>query len=253
MVELFFVDAKFEGKITVSEKLKKFLGERKPKRIALFAAVQFSQLDDFVQEVEKLKIKVLTTKAKRTAQPLQILGCDCYSDSFNEPIIDKADMILYVGDGLFHPKALLLAQIDKNNKNKTKEKMKPVVLYDPLSDSVKELSGEAIEKQLLRAKANVKKYLHAQHIGILVTIKPGQQYLYAAKQLKEKLAKDGKKGYIFIDNTFDLSALENYPFIDAWVNTACPRIGTDDIVNINKPMINIREAFDPIKALEMME
>lgn len=249
MVELFFVDAKFEGKIVVSERLKKFLQEKKPQTIALFAAVQFSALDDFIFALETLKIKVLTTKAKRTARPLQILGCDCYSDSFQEDIIDKCDMIVYVGDGLFHPKALLLAQIGKK-KNKMKEKVKPVVLFDPLSDSVKEINYKDIEKQLLKAKANVKKYMHAERVGILVTIKPGQQYLHSAKKLKEQLAAEGKKGYIFIDNTFDLGALENYPFIQCWVNTACPRIGTDDIVNINKPMINILEAFDPIKALE---
>jgi len=86
--------------------------------------------------------------------------------------------------------------------------------------------------------------------SILVTIKPGQQYFTLAKKLKEKLEEQGKKAYVFVDNTFDLNTLENYPFIKAWVNTACPRIGTDDIVNIEQPMINLKDAFDPVKALE---
>jgi len=74
-----------------------------------------------------------------------------------------------------------------------------------------------------------------------------------AKRLKEFLEKQGKKAYIFIDNNLDLRHLENYPFIDSWVNTACPRIGTDDIVNIKQPLINIKEAGNPVKALEELE
>ncbi|MEK6871849.1 MAG: diphthamide synthesis protein, partial [Nanoarchaeota archaeon] len=232
MVELFFVEAIYEGDISVTAKLKEYLLEKKPKMLALFASVQFAHLDNFRKEIEKMGIKIKTTKAKRTAKPLQILGCDSYNDSFQEDIISESDIILYVGDGLFHPKALLLAQTGV-------KKIKPIVLYDPIAQTVKEISYKDIEKQLLRAKANIRKFMNADSIGILVTIKPGQQYFTLAKQLKEKLIKQGKKAYIFIDNTIDLKGLENYPFVTAWVNTACPRIGTDDIVNITQPMINI--------------
>ena len=96
-------------------------------------------------------------------------------------------------------------------------------------------------------------FINAQTLGILITIKPGQQYLNTAKNLKEKLEKENKKAYIFIDDTLNLNQLENYPFIDCWINTACPRIGQDDIVNIEQPMINLREANNPIKALEELE
>ena len=246
MVELFFVEATYEGEISVTPVLKKYIQTKKPKTIALFASVQFANLDNFRKELEKMKLKILTTKAKRTAKPLQILGCDSYADSFEENILEKSDMILYVGDGLFHPKALLLAQAHA-------KKIKPVVLFDPIAGSVKEINYSDIEKQLNRTKANIRKFMNADSVGILVTIKPGQQYFTWAKQLKEKLQREGKRAYIFIDNTFDMHSLENYPFIQCWVNTACPRIGSDDIVNISQPMINIREAMDPVRALEMLE
>ena len=71
--------------------------------------------------------------------------------------------------------------------------------------------------------------------------------------MKEHLEKQGKKAYIFIDDTLKLNDLENYPFINAWVNTACPRIGTDDIMATNKPLINLREAGNPVKELEELE
>jgi len=246
MPRLLLLEAKWEGEIKFTDKLKKYLEKKKPKSIAVFASIQFTHLNDFIKKLKKQGFKINVTKAKRTDEEIQILGCDCYADSFQEEVIDNSDMILYVGDGLFHPKALLLSQIKK-------KEVKPIVLLDPISDSVKEIDYSSIEEQVKRQKANLKRFVSANSIGIMVTTKPGQQFFGWAKKLKEKLKKEEKKAYIFIDNTFNIQNLENYPFIEAWVNTACPRIGTDDITTIEQPMINIREAFDPVKALESLE
>ncbi len=243
MVELLLIDAKWQGKIQLTKELEKFLKKRKINSIALFASVQFLNLDNFIKQLEKLGIKVNTTKAKRTNEPIQILGCDIYHDSFKDPIIQESDLLLYIGDGLFHPKALLLLQSKQKN-------IKAVIIFNPVSNQIKEINKEAIEKQIQRYKRNLKLFINSRNIGILVTIKPGQQYFSSAKKLKEKLEESGKKAYIFIDDIININQLENYPFIQAWVNTACPRIGTDDIVNIEQPMINLREAMNPIKALE---
>ena len=237
MPRLLLIDAKWEGEVKLTNKLVSFLKKEKPKSITLFASVQFSDLANFIKEIEKLKIKVNVTKAKRTDKPLQILGCDCYPDSF--PAI-KSDMVLYVGDGMFHPKALLLAI----------SKERQVVVFDPIGNKIEKLNKNLIKNQLKKYERNLKLYMNSNSIGILVTIKPGQQYLMAAKKLKEKLEKENKKAYIFIQDNLNIFQLENYPFIKAWVNTACPRIGTDDITNINQPMINLREAMNPVRALE---
>lgn len=246
MPELFLIDAKWEGEIKLTERLKNYLQKNKVKSIALFASIQFTNLDNFINEINKIGIKVNTTKAKRTNEPIQILGCDCYEDSFTTNIINESDFILYVGDGLFHPKALLLSQSSQKNP-------KSVIIFNPISDKIEIINEKSIEKQLQKYKRNLKLFINADTIGILVTIKPGQQYFLAAKKLKQDLEKQGKKAYIFIEDTINLNNLENYIFIKAWVNTTCPRIGTDDITNIKQPLINLREAFDPIKALEELE
>ena len=246
MPRLLLMEAKWEGEINLTNELKDYLEKQKPKSIALFASIQFTHLKDLIKQLKELGIKINATKAKRTDEKIQILGCDCYADSFQEQIIQESDMILYVGDGLFHPKALLLSQI----KNKD---FKPVIIFDPISNQVKEINKSTIEKQLQRHKRNLKLFINSDTIGIMVTIKPGQQYFLAAKKLKETLEGQGKKAYIFVDDTFNLNNLENYPFIQAWVNTACPRIGTDDIVNIEQPMINLKEANNPIKELEELQ
>ena len=244
MPRLLLMDAIWEGKIQLTDKLKSYLKKKKPNSIALFASTQFLELDGLIKEIKKLGIEINITKAKRTNKPLQILGCDCYPDSFTDPILEKSDLILYIGDGMFHPKALLLAQT---------RNPKPIMVFDPIQNKLTEVTKKSIDKQLQKATRNLKMFLNAETIGILVTIKPGQQYLQAALKLKQKLKQQNKKTYIFIDDTINLFNLENYPFIKAWVNTACPRIGTDDIVNIQQPMINLREANNPIKALEDLE
>ena len=246
MPHLLLIDAKWEGKINLTNELKEHLKKKKIKSVALFASIQFTNLNEFIKELEKNKIKVNITKAKRTNENMQVLGCDCYEDSFEENIIKNSEGVLYIGDGLFHPKALLLSQIKSKN-------FKPIIIFDPIANKIKEINKKDIEKQIQKKKRNLKMFINSRTIGILVTIKPGQQYFNSAKNLKEKLKEQGKKAYIFIDNNINLSQLENYPFIQCWVNTACPRIGTDDIVNIEKPLINIKEAFNPIKYLEEME
>lgn len=246
MTQLIFIDAKWDGEISLTQEVLNHLKENNTKSLALFTSVQFTQVEKVLQQLSEINIQVLTTKAKRTNNKMQILGCDLYHDSFEDNILEEADAIMYIGDGLFHPKALLLAQIKK-------EKIKSILLYDPMAKQFEILTEKDINEQVQKLKRNLRLFINAKNIGILMTTKPGQQYFNAAKKLKEHLLKENKKAYIFIDDTINLNELENYPFIDAWVNTACPRIGSDDLVNTNKVLINLREALNVRKALEDLE
>lgn len=76
-------------------------------------------------------------------------------------------------------------------------------------------------------KVKYSKFLIADNIGILVTIKPGQYSYRKAVEIKDKLEKKGKYCYIFVFDTLDSNEMDNFPFIDFWVNTACPRIADD--------------------------
>lgn len=245
MAGLVFIDAKWDGNIELDKKTLDYLKQNKVKSVSLFASVQFLDVKKIVDQLKKLNIKVMITKAKRTNSSIQILGCDCYNDSFKENILSDSDMIIYVGDGLFHPKALLLAQIGYKD-------IKPVLLYNPISQSMCILDKKELIKEMNRMKRNLKMFVNAQTVGILVTIKFGQQYLNRALELKKYLEKQGKKTYIFIDNNIDFKEFDNFTFVDVWVNSACPRIGIDDIVNLAKPLINIKDAFNPIKALNKL-
>ena len=52
-----------------------------------------------------------------------------------------------------------------------------------------------------------------------------------------------KKFYYFIDNVVSFDQLENFNFIEVWVNTACPRVGFDDQEKFAKGVINLNDAL----------
>ncbi|MFA6022581.1 MAG: diphthamide synthesis protein [Candidatus Pacearchaeota archaeon] len=246
MTRVVFIENKWQEKVELNKKVIDYLVKNKIKSIALFASIQFTNVDEILKQLKELNINVLVTKAKRADKLIQILGCDCYSDCFKEDIISEADLTIYIGDGLFHPKALLLSQIKS-------QEIKPILAYNPISQTMNILDKKEIEKQINKIKRNLKLYFNAKTIGILVSVKFGQQFLQKALDLKNHLKSQGKNVYIFIEDSINPNEFENFNFIDAWVNSACPRIATDDILNINKPLINIKDAFNPLEVLDELK
>jgi len=103
------------------------------------------------------------------------------------------------------------------------------------------MQKDAAEKMLKKAHANKVRFLHATNIGIIVTTKSGQQQYKPSKALQKKYP--DKKFYTFVTDTVDFGQLENFPFIEAWVNTACPRIGYDDVVHIRQAIVNLSDTL----------
>ena len=146
----------------------------------------------------------------------QILGCDV---SVAEKINNRVDAFLFIGSGVFHPLAVAL---------KTK---KPVFCWNPFVREMKTIDKKDIENYEKRKKAALTKFLSSDRIGILICTKPGQYNIEKALKLKEK---GDKEYYLFQFDTLNITELENFNFIQCWVNTACPRIAEDkaNIINI---------------------
>lgn len=213
-----FIEAKSDKTI----KLPKDLIDKLPNKIALFTAVQF--IDNKEQIIKQLKDKtVIKIKPKHCQYECQLLGCSI--EQFN---ID-ADAFLYVGDGMFHPKALML----KNDK--------PVFVYNPFSEKYFELDKKDIEIIKRKQKGALAKFYTSTEIGVLVSTKPGQNKLAKAEKLKEKYA--DKNFYILVSDTIDFNSLADFNFIECFVNTACPRIAYDDSIKLPKPVIDIDDLF----------
>jgi len=94
------------------------------------------------------------------------------------------------------------------------------------------------EKRKKLEKGLILRSLNAKNFGILVSSKIGQYNIELAKILKNKLEKEGLNAYILIANTFDFDSLNNMLEIDVFVNTACPRIATEDYDRLRKPLLS---------------
>lgn len=152
----------------------------------------------------------------------QVLGCTANSAV---RIKDEVDVFLYIGSGEFHP-----IKIFRDTK-------KPVYIANPETNRFYKLDEKELVKYERRKKGNLIKFYNAKKVGILVSLKPGQYHPKRYLNLKGKMDmvknfKADKEYYTFLFDTLDERWLENFPEIECWVNTACPRIEWKNIINI---------------------
>ncbi|MFH1506250.1 MAG: diphthamide synthesis protein [archaeon] len=217
-METVFLEARSKVKV----KLPKALLDKLPESIMLFTTTQYlDSLSAVKAQLEKAGKKVLLKQLAKCKYKGQVLGCNI------EEFKQKFDAFLYVGDGLFHPKTLML-------KNK-----RPVFVYNPLSKNHFELEAKEVEGMKKRLKGAKLKFLSSKNIGVLISIKPGQNKMNQALKLKQKYK--SKEFYFLLTDTISFTQLENFPFIECFINTACPRISFDDAEYISKPIINIED------------
>jgi 2-(3-amino-3-carboxypropyl)histidine synthase len=189
------------------------------KNIGTFTTVQF------LPQVKQLESE-LRKKGKKVFSGGQILGCNP-SGPIN--IANNVDAFVYLGSGKFHPIAVAL------------QSSKPIFVANPLTNEVSRLSDEDRLLFLRVREQRMKEAISAKTFGILVSTKPGQNNLKLAKQVKSKLENKGKAAHIFVFETLNPESLLDFPQIEAWVNTACPRIAIDDFERFDRPIINADE------------
>jgi 2-(3-amino-3-carboxypropyl)histidine synthase len=233
-MDYMLIDAKYNGKeILLSKETRDYIKKNKYKVIALYAAVQFTHLLELIiRQLESADIKVITSKPLRTNEEYQLLGCISYKDALR--LEEEPDAFLYIGDGVFHPRALVLAQREE-------KKFKEIIRYDPIQNKMILMGKEDCERIFKKYQASLTKFLMSKNIGVLITVKPGQQQFKVSKKLRELYPE--KNIYFFAEDTLNYSHLEDFNFIQAWVNSACPRIGFDDAANLPLSMINITDVI----------
>lgn len=215
-----FIEAKYNGKIELDNNSIKKL----PDKIGLVSTVQFADSLGLVKkQIEKIKNKKALIGKSKQKYAGQVLGCDVSSA---EKIAKEVDCFLYVGAGNFHPVEIAV---------KTK---KPVFKFNPFSKKFEKMDEKEIEKIEKRKKGAYLKFLSSENIGILVSTKYGQNKINEAIEFKTKLK--NKNCYILIFDTLDLNQIENFNFIDCFVNTACPRL-REDFDSISKPLVNLED------------
>mgnify|MGYP005838932437 CR=1 FL=1 len=213
-----FVEVRYDGEIELPERII----EKLPKRIMLFMTAQMiDQQEDVIRQLEKAGKEVLLEKPRHTIYKGQLLGCD------TEHLEGKFDAFLYIGDGMFHPEALIV----KNEQ--------PVHVYNPVEDKYTLLTYKDAEQIRKRMQAAKTKFLMSKNIGVLVTTKPGQNKLAYFMKVKDRYP--DKNFYFLVNNNIEFDRLNDFPFIECFVNTACERIAYDDYTKFGKPILNYED------------
>ena len=225
-MRMFFIETKARVNVEFPVKLLSKL----PKKLCLAASVQFShQLPQLQQFLERHGKEASLLKARHSKHVGQILGCGYSKMEFDNA---NTDAFLYIGDGLFHPEALLLGS-DKD-----------VYCFDPFSKDFRKLGREWAEKIRKKEKGALLTFLNSNRIGVVITVKPGQ--LGVQVTLKEIFTLPqkfpDKKFHYLICDTIDFTQLQNFPFVQCFINTACNRM-VDDYDKFPKPVINIEEVL----------
>ena len=215
-----------DGVLTEKEAQDRFLdavgrvAPLKGNKLGLVGSIQHLHLIfDFKERLEKAGFEVeVPVGGDRLTFTGQVLGCNYSGDD------DTIGHYLFLGSGDFHPIGLVM------------HTGKPLALLDPYTGDSSEMSLERIERILRQRFGLIMAVQDAQTFAILIGEKPGQMRRTLALRMKKMLAKHGKKGYLLALEHISPDLISFYP-VDAYVNTACPRIAIDDSVRYDKPLI----------------
>jgi len=208
------------------------------RKIGLTTTVQHVQTIDNVKDVLLRAGKaVIVGDAGQLNYPGQVIGCN-YSNATS--IAKDVEAFLFIGGGRFHALGVALST------------SKPTIAADPYEKTAFSIEKD-VEKVVKKRWASIEEAKQAKTIAVLVGLKPGQKQLENAVDLKQKLEEKGKSVYLFAVREVIPEIMMEFPAIDAYVNTACPRISLDDASRFRKPILTANEALVVIGKLSWEE
>ena len=198
-----------------------------PERVGLLATVQYVGSIPRAKEIlENSGKKVFVGEGdNRISYPGQVLGCNF---SAAGSIEDKVDAFLYLGEGDFHP---LAASFGIGKK---------MMVLNPITGELRSVD-EVRERILRRRFANIETARSAGSFLVIVCGKVGQNRSVDADKMMDQIRSAGKDAYKVLLDEICPDALLPYR-VDAYINTACPRIAMDDSAKYAKPMLTLTEA-----------
>ncbi len=197
-------------------------------KIGLVTTIQhIHQLDEAKNLLEAAGKTVLVGDAGRVKYSGQVLGCD-FSNA--QSVSETVEAFLFVGGGRFHAIGVALAT------------EKPTIIADPYEKIAYPIQDQ-VRRVIMQRWGNISEAKEAKSFGILISLKSGQIRLRDAINIKEKLEHGGLKATLLALREVTPSALMQFPGIDAFVNTACPRLSLDAAPIFRKPLLSLNETL----------
>lgn len=226
-IPIIYIHAK--AKLSLKTALEKALLLIKPwKRIGVVTTIQHAEhLDDVKEALLASGKRVAVGDAGRLGHAGQVVGCD-FSNA--RAVVKNVDAFLCVCGGRFHALGVALTTA------------KPTVVADPYEATAYSVDSEA-DRLIKQRWASIQEAASGKRFGVLIGLKSGQKRLERALWISIKLQGLGKKSTLLTAREITPESLLQYPSIDAYVNTACPRISLDDSTRFKKPVLTINEAL----------
>ncbi len=204
MGRVYYIELK--SGVDVRPVVAKAVGELECETVCVVSTLQHvHRLDDAKSILREHGKEAVTGKSPRLRYEGQVLGCDF---SAATPACDEA---LFIGSGSFHPAGLALYT------------GKRVVAADPFTNQHRVFDGATERKKRYAAIARA---YDAKSFGIIVGMKTGQFNMREAKRLMNSAIDAGLRAYLIAMNEITGDRLLGYG-VDAFVNTACPRLAED--------------------------
>lgn len=202
---------------SLSEKLK----DLQWNYIRLVATVQhLRSLQELKSHLSKIGIKSYIKKEG------QILGCNLESIRDSSEHIDG---IISLHAGYFHTYGLLL------------NTSIPILQLDPFTGEMKHFTGKDRELFIRKRHGMITQARKADVWGILGSSKIGQYHPDRIKMIEKLLEDHNKSKILLISDNINLENLTNFTWVNAWVDTACPRLAIDDHIYSSKPIVTFKE------------
>jgi 2-(3-amino-3-carboxypropyl)histidine synthase len=225
-------DVKFESVIRNSIPLLKGY-----KRIGLATFSQhLDELEPAKKQFEEAGFEVHLGEGNNLLLRSQTFGCD-FSTIYS--MSKDVDAFCYLGDSEFHAVGVALAT------------GKPTYLLDPYLDEVRDMREEA-EMRRKRSILAVYKALDARVFGVVTGLKEGQKMLGRTRWITNRLEMHGRKVVQLAMRDITPDRLAPYRDIEAFVQTACPRISIDGFT-FDKPVLSIPQADALVRLMEGRE
>ncbi|MCW3142219.1 MAG: diphthamide biosynthesis enzyme Dph2 [Methanophagales archaeon] len=213
---VFFIELR--SGVDIKPVVEKAVAKIEGKVVGLTATVQHAHaLNEAKISLARYGKKALIGKS-RLKYDGQVLGCD-----FSSAMV-PCDEILFIGSGGFHPSGLALYT------------GKRVIAADPFTLQINVYEAEELRKKRYIAIARA---LNARSVGIIIGMKSGQFNLNDAILLRVKAIEKGLNAYLIAMDEIRADKLLGFA-VDAFVNTACPRL-VEDFVHFEKPVISAKE------------
>jgi 2-(3-amino-3-carboxypropyl)histidine synthase len=195
-------------------------------KIGLATTVQHLQTLETAKEILVRAGKtVVIGDAGRLPYAGNVSGCD-YSNV--KSIAVDVEAFIFIGGGRFHALGIALST------------SKPTIIADPYDSRAYSIDDEA-QKIIRQRWSYIEEAVKAKTIGILIGLKPGQKNLDEALRIREIAEKNGKVAFLLAVSEILPEMLLEFPTLEAYVNTACPRISLDAPAKFSKPVLTIDE------------